>query len=189
MSFLGFTSHGGYSQSKVMLWRSGVDLIIQFAGQVKYPLIRLSVVPATQLLAMSRKDSTGKIGGRQSSIGDSFDPVELPARIRSHPAQVAEEDWQLAQASLKARLKVKAWKLGRKETLSQLIKGIELRVTFYSRFGTIRRFCDAFFLQTLILAVTSRTWAASASGVKEHTAWNQNRTANVLHPDGAGHDW
>ena len=51
-------------------------------------------------------DSTGQdqIGCCSHLIGHCLDLVQLPARVRGHPAQVAQEDRQLAQASLKAHL-------------------------------------------------------------------------------------
>ena len=51
-------------------------------------------------------DSTGQdpIGCCSQLIGHCFDLVQLPARICGHPAQVAQENRQLAQASLKAHL-------------------------------------------------------------------------------------
>ena len=71
-----------------------------------------SLVPVTHLLAMpwSGQAKTAlarpmSIGDGQSLIGDGLDPVELSARVCRHPAQVAQEDWQLAQASLQACLK------------------------------------------------------------------------------------
>ena len=49
-------------------------------------------------------------------IGHWLDLVQLPARVRGHPAQVAQEDRQLAQASLEAHLEEKSkwWNWKRK---------------------------------------------------------------------------
>ena len=74
------------------------------------------MVLGLQQISLSRQvwlpfaDSTGQdqISCCSHLIGHRLDLVQLPARIRSHPAQVAQEDRQLAQASLKAHLEKKS---------------------------------------------------------------------------------
>ena len=109
MSFFG-SSHIRYSQSIVLICKV---IFSWFDSAFWYWYLVCDRIDRCRRVWFPFADLTGyflgqdSIGCRSHLIGHCLDLVQLPARIRGHPAQVAQEDRQLAQTSLKAHLEEK----------------------------------------------------------------------------------